>query len=779
VCGNDTIEFDEECDGTALGGDCSPAACQPDCTCGPFCGDGAVNGSEECDGGAAGGACPASACQPDCTCGPFCGDGNVDAGEECDSTGVGVCPGTCEADCTCSPVCGDDERQAGELCDGTDDSLCPGQCSGNCTCPSQGDITFVVRPGADLDTGWTGIAHDFAVQEGSTIAGELSNCDGVSDFECDFFGNLGSFCSADPSRACLNNNQCSGAGVCIVNTFGPPLPLSAGGVPACIVNRFATDVTGTYNLQTGDAELFTTLNSLVHLGGAVSQPCPICDCGHANCTIGESGTCAGIVGSPACTVEGVGPLGPTSNDCPPSSSLNVSGGGLIIPFMPVTTGTVSFPSNQACDAAGFTDDQCWCDGQPQPSSCLTACDGGSNNDNPCETDADCPGAPAGACKPLCRQIVGQAVGEGECVAGPLDQTCAGAPEVSCQTSSGCPVGKGPCVAGNRRCFLDPIVRTGMPGTTMNTAVATFCIPATSATAINTTAGLPGPGSIQFPNTVTVRRCGDGIINRPGEECDTTSDANCPGACLANCSCNTTCGNNVIEFGEQCDGTSNTACPGMCGAPGSDVECTCPPVCGDGFVGANEQCDPGGPGGNPPPSDTACPGLCAAGSCQCPLPPLPSCGNGVVEGTEACDLPAAGCGPLQVCLLCNQCFPPPDVIPPELGFICGNLNIEPTEVCEIPAIGCDTGQICNAATCDECIDLGIGPLCGNLNIESPEVCELPAIGCGPGELCLLCNQCIPAFPICGNLNFEPGEVCELPAQGCGVLQLCVLCQQCLP
>ncbi len=126
-------------------------------------------------------------------------------------------------------------------------------------------------------------------------------------------------------------------------------------------------------------------------------------------------------------MQGTGPLGPTSNDCFPSPSSNVSGGGLIIPFQPVTTGTSTFPTNQLCDGSGHTSEQCWCDGQPQQNQCAKACDGGGNNNQPCSSDAECPGAPAGACKPLCRQIGTEAVGEGECIAGPPTQTCANAP----------------------------------------------------------------------------------------------------------------------------------------------------------------------------------------------------------------------------------------------------------------------------------------------------------------------------------------------------------------
>jgi hypothetical protein len=763
VCGNGMVEFGEDCDGAA--DTACPGACQANCLCGSICGDGVVDAGEECDG-AGSTACPPAACRANCTCGPFCGNNQIDPGEQCDGTGTGSCAGTCQADCQCAPFCGDNIRQGSELCDGTDDSLCPNQCSAGCTCPSSAQITFTVQDGADLDTGWTGTAHDLAVQKGSNISGELSNCDG-SDVVCDFFGNVGSACSADPGQPCLSNSDCS-AGFCVINTFGPPLPLSAGGVPACIVNRFATDVTGTYNRQTGDAELFTRLSSLVHLGIQVSRPCPICDCGQAdpqNCQIGDTGTCTDVSGNPPCTVQGTGPLGPTSNNCMPTGSSNVSGGGLDIPFQPVTTGTSTFPSNQPCDGSGFTNQSCWCDGQPQPNSCLTACDGGSNNNLACDSDANCPGAPAGACKTLCRQISGEAVGEGECVAGPIVQTCAGAPEIGCQTNSNCPAGKGPCQAKNQRCFLDPIVRVGTPSTTLNRSVSTFCIPATSASAINSTAGLPGPGAISFPAAVDVKKCGDNVVNRFVEECDGTDDDNCPGACQANCTCQQTCGNNVIEFGEQCDGTSDAACPGQCGAAQTPQACLCPTVCGDGFVAPTEECDP--------PNDSRCPGQCT--NCNCPVPTA-TCLNGTLDPGEPCELPGLGCGPSQVCLNCQQCFPPYDAILPNLGFICGNQIREPTEVCELPAVNCNPGQLCLG--CTQCVDAL--PFCGNQNIEPGETCELPAIGCGPHQLCLLCNQCIDVpVSICGNGVIEDGEVCELPQTGCGPLAICSLCTQCVP
>ncbi len=620
-CGNNVVDFGEQCDGTATNGQCPASACQPDCTCGPYCGDNVVNGGEQCDGSGST-ACPPSACQANCTCGPYCGDGIINGSEVCDGAATGSCPGSCQSDCTCAPFCGNNTREAGELCDGSDAALCPGNCQADCTCPAIGELSFVVAPGADLDTGWTGTSHDFGVQVGSTIAGVIGACDGMTDTECTFFANVGSHCSGDGSISCTDTTTCPVGQTCVIETYGPPLPLSSGGIPVCVVNRFAGDVTGTYDTANGNSEITVPLNSLVHLGTDVNQPCPVCSCTSPPCTIGETGTCSDNP-TRSCTVEGTGPLGATSNDCPPNPASNISGSGLALAFAPATTFTKTFASNQACTGSGFTNQQCWCSGQAQPSACLNACDGGQHDAQPCTTNADCAGTTSGACVPLCRSIAGQtrpgqgvqAVGEGECAAGPFDQSCSGASQVSCTSDANC-VGLGTCVTSTRRCFLDPIVRVGTPGTTSDVLASSFCIPATTSPAVNNTAGLPGPGAIRFPNALTVKFCGDGVKNRP--HCTP------PGAA-------------------------------SCNPPGNPAtQCTCiTQVCGDGFAGPGEQCDPGGPGGSPPPSDAACPGQCLQGTCTCP-PPV--CGNGVIEAGEVCELPQTNCGPLQICVACTGCVP---------------------------------------------------------------------------------------------------------------------------
>jgi cysteine-rich repeat protein len=682
VCGDDSVnQPSEECDGSDDA--VCPGLCQGDCTCAPFCGDGQTNqpseqcddgnqtngdgcdtncttsvcgngiqaGAEQCDG-ADDDACNGSTCKPDCTCNPFCGDGvQNQPSEECDGSDPGICGGTCELDCTCAAFCGDNEREGAESCDGTDDTACPGECDGDCTCPKIGEVTLSTTPGSDLDTGWTGTSHNFSVQTCATITGELGGCNpALGDNECTFFGNVGSFCSGNPALSCTENTQCVGAGSCVVNPYGAPLPLSSGGVPVCVLNRFAQDVTGTFNVATGAASLTVNLNSLVTLATDTNVPCPTCNCASPPCQCGDAGTCSS---NPLqnCTVDGVGPFGPTSNDCQPTGP-NVSGSGLNIAFDPVTTGTATFPSNTPCTGAGYTQYGCWIAGETQPSACLKGCDGGSNADQECTVDGDCPG---GTCEPLCRQGVGEDVGEGRCVLGPVDRTCAQAHQITCTQDADC-LGTGPCETSIRRCFMDPIVRIGVPGLVTHTMASTFPIPATTSPAVNNTAGLPGPGAVRLNGMISLAYCGDNQLNQGSEECDGTADANCPGQCNdAACVCNVVCGNNVVDFGEQCDGSGMPQCGAgqTCVAPGNPEECTCTPaICGDGFKAAAEQCDPGAPPSTPA-DDAACPGECQAALCTCPAA---VCGDGVIEGAEVCELPAVGCGALQACVVCTACVP---------------------------------------------------------------------------------------------------------------------------
>src|SRR5207244_3249514 len=121
----------------------------------------------------------------------------------------------------------------------------------------------------------------------------------------------------------------------------------------------------------------------------------------------------------------------------------------------------------------------------QPSSCAKGCNGGTHDGLDCTVDGDCPGGSgAHPCQPLCRHDASLDPGagnvnEGRCVLGPSPGTCAAAAQVSCTADTDCVGGVGPCQNALARCFMDPIVRTGVVSTTSPVLASTFQIPGTS------------------------------------------------------------------------------------------------------------------------------------------------------------------------------------------------------------------------------------------------------------------------------------------------------------
>jgi cysteine-rich repeat protein len=142
LCGNGTLEGDEECDDGALNSDVVPDACRTDCT-EPHCGDGVVDPGEdeECDDG---NLIDDDRCDADCEWSAgVCGNGVVDPDEECDDGNLRDDDG-CDADCTVReavPYCGDGEVEAEEQCDdGAQNSdVWPDRCRSDCTEPRCGD----------------------------------------------------------------------------------------------------------------------------------------------------------------------------------------------------------------------------------------------------------------------------------------------------------------------------------------------------------------------------------------------------------------------------------------------------------------------------------------------------------------------------------------------------------------------------------------------------------------------------------------------------------------
>jgi hypothetical protein len=341
------------------------------------------------------------------------------------------------------------------------------------TCPDRESglpkqISYTVPPpeevSSDLDNGWKGASHNFPVVFGSTLTMCLSDCDGTSDPECVGSGPTG-------------EGTVNGA------TFGAPLPLLAANVPVCVINRFQEGpITGTVNLETGEATSEVRLFADTYVTGNAGEICPRCN---APGGIGSQGNCSS--GGGACTVEGivtVGAFGPDPAEYKLSGSCLPARGtlaGTLNIVLPLTTGESRKDGSKPCvrqpgEPAGLTvqDDDCG---------------GGS-----C-TNTGCSGA---ACA--------STDGDGNCLdaKGGISQLC-------CSNDSSKPCFPSAADGGGA------IVRNGTPTIaqpawpdptypktgTGNVFAAVFCEGATGSSQVNIVTGLPGPGALLLPGTAVV------------------------------------------------------------------------------------------------------------------------------------------------------------------------------------------------------------------------------------------------------------------------------------
>ncbi len=513
------------------------------------------------------------------------------------------------------PVCGDGKRnRPDEECDAPSDTSCPGQCGAAtspfpCLCTDRPRERVIEHEASDLDTGWTGLAHDFALVEGGGYVIDLYDCDGPGG--PDTLCTVGPSCSGGSHPSCSNNAQCASlsAGTCrkeltavgphcrfdvqkacSCNTEAttalttcsdptncpaagdfcmqqfhtPPLPLSAGGVPVCVVNVFTEDLSGTKDLATGSMAIHLRQKSIVQMTGTPAQPCPVCGgfCkaspgdlgGRHNCT--TNADCADTT-SQLCVTDLLCSFGPNqgqpcrpgppyggptplfgnpSIDCPPTLS---SPGILDIVFAPQSTETVSLAPSYQCNEGAFSDktcvgggnqgascttgsqcpggtcnDQCFCPAvggvREQPNSCDAACVGGGNDAQSCTLDSECAGGfcHLADCRPDPSAPAALQPNEGGCTA-TIQGRCSYSSYQSCLRNSDCaqPIcsrcnGGETCRFFAKDCFINSgITRTGVASTTDPVLSAIFCIGGTGQGAVDSTAGLPGAGAIRQPSTV--------------------------------------------------------------------------------------------------------------------------------------------------------------------------------------------------------------------------------------------------------------------------------------
>jgi hypothetical protein len=343
---------------------------------------------------------------------------------------------------------------------------------------------------------------------------------------------------------------------CRVTYHGPPVAATATGVSVCNVSVLSEDVVGTVNINDGTAAVKIRQRARTYQGIQQNKPCPVCGgfCGTsrepcattADCGV-SGGTC---ITAPICS-DGVRKdlpcrasapfggynqfFGVTSVDCPPNTAFltDTTGNGLDINVNPRTTGTAillpSFPctdakfSSNACvgganegrpctvvgDCPGGTcTGQCFCSGEVQPNACEDACVGGPNDAAGCMTDSECPSGfcHVGDCRVNPSDTDSNQ--EGICTAGPVVGHCSTTVIRGCNNDaecsqaqcSFCSTGE-TCIVGLRQCFVNSgIIRTGNPRTPNGESGGAYCVPG-NATAINTTAGFPGPGALIQHETV--------------------------------------------------------------------------------------------------------------------------------------------------------------------------------------------------------------------------------------------------------------------------------------
>jgi hypothetical protein len=450
-------------------------------------------------------------------------------------------------------------------------SVVPCSSNGDCVIGTCNTGLGLCQTSTSLDTGWTGIAHGSDVNDLVTQRANLlctGPYDGGADEPCGQCTVLGlraetrdCRCAGDNRAVCdepFQNDADDCGGALCECYLGGPLPLSAGNTPACSVNKFSENISGTANVDLGEGQVTANLSAIAYLGINLILPCPACGgtctapagsvgdgcavdincdssagaldgvCGNYDTTAKDGvreGTClGGLNNGESCDIDAYhssfpapGPsLSGQSLDCFPDPGKNVSGTGLKI-ALTQTTGVASLPpASVTCGFPPFVTYNCPC--------------GQCSNDisTPCSTDDECSGG--GTCvsdgggKPQPDQCTttGNCVdlggGQGECGVGPTDKLCDGIVRASGEGFIGC-LGNLDCTPGTigvdagactltrqRPCFLDPITAVGTPDPGAPIGAAAFCIAKTANGGINTVAGLPGPARISN-QAVTATFCG--------------------------------------------------------------------------------------------------------------------------------------------------------------------------------------------------------------------------------------------------------------------------------
>ncbi|HYC53512.1 MAG TPA: hypothetical protein VEL28_01035 [Candidatus Binatia bacterium] len=360
-----------------------------------------------------------------------------------------------------------------------------------------------------LSTGWSGTAHNVDLPDVYPDPARM-----VCDRDCASCqprlelskenATSNCRCVGDPTIFCDTINapdvdDCGaiGSNVCAC-LFGPPLPLSSGGIPVCVMNRIIEEFTGTADIGNGVWDASLEINALIHTGGnTLTVPCPLCNGDDTPNDGIRGGTCsAGQRPSQPCDQNSEHPtFGPISFDCPPHPSTNIGGAGIHI-SQNYTTAAQSNTASLPCD-------------DPVGAMChCRACSGDTTFG--CKSNQECSANGLGTCTAgggagvepnACEEF--QCGDDGYCTIGPIEKFCDGDVRangrgyLTCLTDAECEaLNAGSCtLLENRACYpasLSVDARSGHFGGTLSNL---FCIAASNSPAINSSSGLPGPGVV--------------------------------------------------------------------------------------------------------------------------------------------------------------------------------------------------------------------------------------------------------------------------------------------
>ena len=555
------------------------------------CGDGVVNQvprfglllGEECDGDdddACEGLCLPPGDRFECTCGDVPRMAVVEDGFETDTDtgwtglshnvdGVDLATYILElSDCDCDDV-------DGATCVGSSsDTVC--NVTGRQRPVCSGDPDSGVRCDATGNGDGTDEDSDCYVCDADS-ANAGAHCEDETDCQSQCFDAMGAATGACSSQSdCAAGEVCRGlcdqTEHCIELANGGPLPVVVSGNPACNIQVFRDDLTGTFDMVTGAHEYNYQQYTRNHFGILQSAPCPTCggfcdggpkdgepcegtcstsgdacrfdaDCGEGESCTGDtlacpSGSCNlslvcnnGPNDGDPCTIDYVDELyGAMSTDCPPSELTNLTGTGQEVDHLPLTSGVVSLPAVVPCTAPGFLNYDCPCsdDGgfQSQPNTCSAACNAGAEFGTGCVT-----GDTAGA---FTTCVGGDEVGE------PCDD------DADCSGGGSCSANPTHCVGGDPSEELTSCTTNGDcggGGTCVDACPSGRCVPLCLPDAGDPEEGLcaAGPGVFECE--------GGRFVNIP---CDSVSVG---AGCSATCSTAATACSSIADCpdGETCDG----------------------------------------------------------------------------------------------------------------------------------------------------------------------------------------------------------------------------------